>query len=256
MNHLNKDRVVIIAGSSKGIGYKIAEELMADNAKVVITGRNAKNLESSYNKLKKKYNHINILKFCGDISDEKFLNKIKKSVIKSWGKIDGLVANAGNGKKVNKEKVEDWKWYYDNNYLILEKFVNFFIKDKALNNSSIVFISSIAGIHDLGAHLGYKSAKRNIIDYSQFLAKILSSRKIRVNTVSPGNIFFKGGNWSKKLQKNEKLIRKYIKENVPLNSFGRPEDIAIIVAYLLSTKSKFVTGANFVIDGGQILNHV
>ena len=125
-----------------------------------------------------------------------------------------------------------------------------------MNNSSIVFISSIAGIHDLGAHLGYKSAKRNIIDYSQFLAKILSSRKIRVNTVSPGNIFFKGGNWSKKLQKNEKLIRKYIKENVPLNSFGRPEDIAIIVAYLLSTKSKFVTGANFVIDGGQILNHV
>ena len=69
--------------------------------------------------------------------------------------------------------------------------------------------------------------------------------------ISPGNIFFKGGTWDKKYRLNPKKTKKYIKDNVPLNRFGNPDEIANGALFLSSDYANFVTGANFVIDGCQ-----
>ena len=74
--------------------------------------------------------------------------------------------------------------------------------------------------------------------------------------VSPGNIIFPGGNWDKKQKSNPNEIKKMLERNVPLGTFGTPEDIGNIVAFLVSKRASFITGANFVVDGGQTSNLV
>ena len=69
--------------------------------------------------------------------------------------------------------------------------------------------------------------------------------------IAPGNIFFKGGSWDQKLLKNSKKIDKMLKENVPMQRFGKPEEIADIAAFLCSNRSSFITGTIIRVDGGQ-----
>ena len=72
--------------------------------------------------------------------------------------------------------------------------------------------------------------------------------------ISPGNIYFEGGNWDKKKKENPNQVDKILNEKVPLRKFGNPDDIGNIVAFLLSSKANFVTGSNIVADGGQTNN--
>jgi len=94
MNLNLKNKKFIISGSNKGIGLKIAESLLGEGAKVLITGRTKKLLKAEFKKLHRKYGS-NILHIAGDITDKIVLKKIKNLVHKKWKKIDGVVANAG-----------------------------------------------------------------------------------------------------------------------------------------------------------------
>lgn len=70
--------------------------------------------------------------------------------------------------------------------------------------------------------------------------------------MSPGNIFFKGSTWEEKLRKNKNKVEKMLKNKVALNRFGTPEEVSGLVVFLVSSKSSFITGSNFIIDGGQL----
>ena len=83
------------------------------------------------------------------------------------------------------------------------------------------------------------------------MTSIIAKHGIRINSISPGNILFPGSVWDEKLKNSKNTTKKYIKKNVPLNKFGRIDDISNMVIYISSQKSKFINGANFVIDGGQ-----
>ena len=191
----------------------------------------------------------------GDIKSNLVLKKIKNLVKKRWKKLDGIIANAGSVKmnisSFSSEK--DFYWYQKNNFLTAFKFVNYFLKEIKKSQGSIIFISSIASLKELGAPLGYASSKLSLNFYSKFLANKVAKYNVRVNNIIPGNIYFKDGNWDKKMKKNPKKIKKMIKDKVPLGRFGKPEEIANLVAFLLSSKSSFITGAEIVIDGGQII---
>lgn len=247
-----RNKKFIVSGSSRGIGRGIVEMLLTEGAYCAVTGRDHISVEKTYTYFNKKFPD-KLLCFVGDLNNQKELEILKKFVQQKWISVDGIVANAGAVRPVDNHNltIDDWSWFFESNFNVAWRFAAMFTPLLTKSHGSIVFISSIAGLEDLGAPMPYAASKAAIIAYSKTLARQLASQGVRVNTIAPGNILFPGGNWDKKLKNDKTKIMQMIKSKVPLQRFGSPEDIAAMVAFLLSEKAGFITGSCFVIDGGQ-----
>ena len=182
------------------------------------------------------------------------IKKLVEYANKKLNGIDILICNYGDGRKIKeagKENRKDWLISLNKNLLTTTTLVYYskkhLIKSK---NSSIICISSICGINSTDAPLDYSASKAALNSYVKNQSKILGKHKIRINTISPGNIYSEDGRWPKKLKQNKNL-KKLIFNNVPLKRFGTPEEIAYAAVFLSSNYSSFTTGANLVIDGGE-----
>lgn len=252
MNLNIQDKVIFITGSSRGVGNGIAKVLLDEGCKVIINGRDEISLKKTYKKLNKIYPG-KIISVKGDVNKNTVVNEVIKKSIDNWGAIDGVVANAGSVKNAHdfEIKTEDWNWYFESNFTVAYNAIQSLIPLLTKSQGSIVTIGSIAGLEDVGAPLPYVSSKAALLAYTKSLSNRLASKKIRVNMVSPGNILFPNGNWDRKQKIDKDGIKKMLNTKVPLRRFGTPEDIGNMVAFLLSPRANFITGANFIIDGGQ-----
>lgn len=244
---------IIITGSSRGIGLAIADSFLREKASVCLTAKNKDNLMHAKHKLEKKYGREKILAFACDFTNLDEVEKTKVKIKKIWKGFDFLVLNigSGKGKPLVIPKIKDLKKSFDQNFFSSMYPLSCF---QSLINpfGSIIFISSIAGEEFLGAPIEYSVAKSSIISLAKNLSWVCKNN-IRVNVISPGNIFFKGGTWDKKKKKNPSLVKKILKEKVPLQRFGKPEEVANLVTYICSEKASFINGAVIRIDGGQTI---
>ena len=245
-----KDKVVFIAGSSKGIGLAIAQAFAKEGAKIVITGRGSESLEKAYHMLGKR---DNVLKIQGDMTNPKTIDSALKKAVSHFGKINIVIANIGSGSGKNgfDLKFEDWQSMLTTNLfgsmMLAGKSIPYLTKQ----GGSIIFISSIVGREAIGGPLPYTAAKAGLLHAMKQLSREVANKNIRVNAVAPGNIFFAGGSWQKKLAERKEFFKKYIATEVPMQRFGKPEEVADAVLFLSSEKASFITGACLVVDGGQ-----
>jgi len=246
-----ENSVVLVTGSSKGIGGAIAESFLGEGAMVVISGRQKESLDKAHRELSAKFDSDNIMCFEGDLTDRESIKDCLDVILNKWGKIDVLVANIGSGRVKKEQDEEEWHRVFQLNFggaveITSQTIPIMQVKKKG----SIVFIASVAGLESVGAPLPYASAKAALIAYAKDLSREIAPKNIRVNTVAPGNIKFPGGRWEEIINKSPSVLE-IIKHEVPMQRFGKPDEIASVVTFLASDKASFVTGACVVIDGGQ-----
>ena len=245
-----KKKNIIVTGSSRGLGLAIAKELIAQNHKVVLNGRN----QQPFLKLKQRNKNINYI--IGDFSNPTQSDKLIKNACKILGRIDVLICNIGESKSClpNHEHYNEWKKMFHQNFFSASNAVESSKKNLIKSKGSIIFISSICGNEFIkGAPITYSTAKAALNFYAKSLSHYLGQRGVNVNLISPGNLLFKGSTWENKIKKNKNKVKKLIKETVPTNVFGTVDDITRLVNYLVSSKSKFINGSIFTVDGGQTI---
>ena len=247
---INKN--VLVIGSSKGIGLSIAQKFLEEGANVNLLARNInKQLKLELLDLYKEQ----VFFHKGDATSIESLLEVSNQIIKSVKKIDIVVANVGNGKS-SKDKLQtenEWEESWNVNFKSALNSANVFLP-LITASGSFIFISSIAGEEYLGAPNSYSVAKSAINTMMKSLSHKFGN-KLRINSVSPGNVLFENSRWEEKLNEAPDDVIKMIKEKVPLKRFGTPEDIANLVVFLSSSKASFITGTSINIDGGQTISY-
>ena len=239
-----KNKNILITGAGKGIGHETVKKCIDYGAYVYALVRNKKD--------NKKFSHIRNIKIInGDVTNIKLLNNILINSKKNSRPINCLINNAGlrfrkKFLKVNKleiQKIFDVNFF--SIFLIMQIFSKFVIKNK-LSNPSIINISSIVGITGFDELSVYASSKNALSALTKSYAVEMSKFGIRANTVSPG---FTKTSYYKKFKKNKKLYN-WTLSRIPQKRWGESQEIAELICFVLSEKSKYLNGENISIDGG------
>lgn len=238
---------ILVTGASSGIGRAIAIECSRMGASVILTGRDEVRLNETLLQMEYKEKHVMIL---ADLSHER---DIENLVDLLSDKLDGIVQCAGFTipKPFQFLTTENLHSVMNVNFEAPFYLTQLLLKKKKLfKGCSVVFISSISGVFvsSVGGSL-YSASKGAVNGLIKGLAIELSAKNVRVNSVNPGmidtNIFSDGTISQEQLQKDA--------ERYPLKRYGKPEEVAFAVIYLLSDASSWVTGTNLLIDGGYTL---
>lgn len=241
------NKIAVVTGGNSGIGLATAKELIAQEATVIITGRRKDALE-------KVAKDIGAVPFVADQSNVQDIIMLKQAIEQKFGAVDILFINAGitgtaslieNADEDNFDTVMNIN--FKGAYFTLSKFI------PILNDgASVVFLSSNTASMRSPQHSVYQSSKAALNSIAKTAAAELASRKIRVNTISPGptrtNVLNNAYG-----EDNANAIWENLASVVPLNKVGVPEDVAKMVIYLSSENSSYITGADFLIDGGMTL---
>ncbi len=237
-------KTVLVTGASSGIGQATAIECAKMGANVVITGRNVERLQETFGQLEGE-GHLQI---AADLNSEDDIAKL----VERCPVLNGLVNNAGRGKSkpVNFIGLQDLQDVYQTNLFGVALLTKMLLKKKKIaKEGSIVFTSSISAYMTAAGLSIYASSKAAVTAYMRTCAIELGPKGIRANAILPGMVETKlinSGTYTDEDKQNDLAL-------YPLGRYGRPEDIARAMVFMLSDASAWMTGAELIIDGGRCL---
>ncbi len=236
-----KDKIAIITGAARGIGFAIAKKFVEEGATVVIVDVNEETLKASAGELgENAYGHV-----C-DISDVDQIQELVKWTMDKFGRIDILVNNAGisTGVTIEDITVEDWDKMLNINLrgtAFLSKYV--FIEMKKAGYGRIVNMGSMAGERG-GRYAGinYSASKAGVIVLTKCFGLSGAEYGITCNALAPGLI--------------ETAMSKALNHNpndVPMKKLGQPEDVANAAVFLASDRASYISGMTIDVNGGMFM---
>jgi len=236
-------KTILVTGASSGIGQAVAIECSKAGATVIVTGRNAERLESTFTMLIGSDKHQS---FVADLSKKEEV----QAMIESLPVLDGLVHCAGMLQKLPLKFIsEDSLNNTMNTNFVAAALVSQGVvkKKKIANGASVVFVTSIAAHVASFGNIMYMASKGALNSFARGMALELADKKIRVNCIEPALVKtnLTAVMTTEDLENYEKRF--------PLGRFGQPEEVAYAAIYLLSDASQWVTGSTMTVDGGITL---
>ncbi len=239
---------IVVTGSSRGIGAGIAIRLAREGARVAVTyTANPETAEKVLAEIGGGQQHM-IVKM--DVANDDSVETGFAEIFKTFGKVDGLVNNAGitRDQLLLRMKPADFDAVINTNlrgtYLCTDAVMKPMLKARA---GSIVNITSVIGHSGNAGQANYAASKAGITAFSKSIAQEIGSRNIRVNCVAPGFITTQMTDVLPEAQKNAILAK------VPLQRLGDVDDVAAAVAFLLSDEAKYITGQTIHVNGGMLM---
>lgn len=236
---------ILVTGASSGIGKATAIECSKMGANVIITGRDNSRLKETFKELKDG-NHLNLK---ADLTKDDDIREL----VNNLPVLDGLVLCAGISETVLTKFATRNKILktFEINFFANVEFLRQILQNKKISSgSSVIAIASIGGIEsiDIGGGV-YGASKAALSSWIKFLALELAAKKIRANSICPGMV------WTP-MNDPTSLTKEQLLEDekhYPLKRYGQALDIAYACVYFLSDASKWITGTNFIIDGGKTI---
>lgn len=245
-----KNKVVIVTGGTRGIGFATVKAFLENGAKVVLCGSRKETVDKALAELSKINSGYEVLGFSTDLLDLSEVKIMMDKVIDKWGSIDVLINNAG---------ISDSTSIYDQDDKHFEKVIDINVqavfncskiaaeKMKQKHSGVILNTSSIVSINGQKSGVGYPTSKFAVNGLTKSLARELGKDGIRVNAVAPGII---ATDMVAALDQN---MIKAMAANVPVGRIGEPEDIANALLFLASDMASYISGAILSVDGATVI---
>ncbi len=248
-------KTAVITGGSRGLGLEIAKALGEAGADLVISARDAAQLDSAAEELRQsKIGNVTTLP--ADLSDAAGADAFCDELLSKVAQVDVLVNNVG-GRRINLpiEEITNEQWQMVQDLNLNQAFVctrRIGTTMLARNAGRIINIASISGLIAFRPmkSRSYEAAKSALLGFTRSVAADWASRGVTVNAIAPG-AFLTDANqaW---FDENPELKRSF-EDQIPMGRLGHPPEIGPLAVYLASDASAFMTGATLVIDGGQTL---
>lgn len=236
---------VLVTGGTKGIGRRAADIFADEGANVSVCARNGDEVVGAVAALQGR--GVRAYGEAVDVADKEALTRWVEASAKALGGVDIVVANVSALAVADDE--DAWRKEFDVDMMHTVRVVNAALPHlESSKHGSIVIVSSVSGREVDFTGPAYGAFKAALIHYAQRLAFQLAPKMIRVNAVSPGNTYFKGGVWEWIENNNPKLFAEALALN-PTGRMATPEEVGRGIVFLASPASSFTTGTNLVIDG-------
>lgn len=245
-----ENKVVLVTGGTRGIGYATAKAFLDNGARVALCGSREETVHKALEKLTSENKDYNVMGFSPDLLDLSQIKDMMKEITDTWGTIDVLINNAG---------ISDDKSIYVQDEDHFDKIIDLNVKAvfncskaaaeimKEKHSGVILNTSSIVSLYGQRSGVGYPTSKFAVNGLTKSLARELGRDGIRVNAVAPGVIA------TDMVAALDKSIIERMAQNIPEGRLGEPEDIANAFLFLASDMAAYVNGAILSVDGGLVL---
>lgn len=240
-----ENKVAIITGSARGIGFEIAKKFISEGAKVMLSDIAEETLKTAKDELLKINENVDFCK--ADVTNTIDVSNLIKTTVEKFGKLDILVNNAGITKDglLMRMKENDWDMVLNINLKGAFNCSKAALRQIMRNKGSIINIASIVGLMGNAGQCNYSASKAGLIGFTKSLSLEIGKKEARVNAIAPGFI---------KTAMTDSLsedVKNKMFENIPMGRFGLPEEVAKTAVFLASDNSTYITGQVISVNGGM-----